>query len=242
MKFSCICSTSDVAEDIAPSTNTQKGDQEFRLFSYNELKAATAAFKSSNKIGQGGYGSVYKGHLKDGSVVAIKVLSIERESMRGEREFISELTALSDARHENLVRLLGCCVEGASRYLIYDYMENNSITHTFLVVAFDMERGEQFLVDKAWEMYNADELVQLVDPELKGDFLEEEAVRFMKVGLLCVQETSKLRPRMSSVIKMLNNEIKIEQSKISQPGFVADLMDVKVGSGHTNSSHGFSPL
>lgn len=91
-------------------------------------------------------------------------------------------------------------------------------------------------------MYNADELVQLVDPELKGDFLEEEAVRFMKVGLLCVQETSKLRPRMSSVIKMLNNEIKIEQSKISQPGFVADLMDVKVGSGHTNSSHGFSPL
>lgn len=64
--------------------------------------------------------------------MAIKVLSIERESMRGEREFISELTALSDARHENLVRLLGCCVEGASRYLIYDYMENNSITHTFL--------------------------------------------------------------------------------------------------------------
>ncbi|KAL1822681.1 hypothetical protein ACET3Z_009459 [Daucus carota] len=343
MKFSCICSTSDVAEDIAPSTNTQKGDQEFRLFSYNELKAATAAFKSSNKIGQGGYGSVYKGHLKDGGVVAIKVLSIERESMRGEREFISELTALSDARHENLVRLLGCCVEGASRYLIYDYMENNSITHTFLgrdidrssfswtrrreislgiarglvylheeitphivhrdikarnilldrnfvpkvadfglarlfrddsthistrvagtlgylspeyaisgrltrksdiysygvllleivsgrsVVAFDMERGEQFLVDKAWEMYNADELVQLVDPELKGDFLEEEAVRFMKVGLLCVQETSKLRPRMSSVIKMLNNEIKIEHSKISQPGSEATILDEIVG-------------
>lgn len=73
-----------------------------------------------------------KGRLKDGSVVAIKVLSIERESMRGEREFVSELTALSGARHENLVRLLGCCVDGASRYLVYDYMENNSITHTFL--------------------------------------------------------------------------------------------------------------
>lgn len=77
-----------------------------------------------------------KGRLKDGSVVAIKVLSIERESMRGEREFVSELTALSGARHENLVRLLGCCVDGASRYLVYDYMENNSITHTFLGMFF----------------------------------------------------------------------------------------------------------
>lgn len=77
-----------------------------------------------------------KGRLKDGSVVAIKVLSIERESMRGEREFVSELTALSGARHENLVRLLGCCVDGASRYLVYDYMENNSISHTFLGMFF----------------------------------------------------------------------------------------------------------
>lgn len=355
MKFSCICSTSDVV-DIAANTSSHNGDQEFRLFSYNELKAATTGFKSSNKIGQGGFGSVFKGRLKDGSVVAIKVLSIERESMRGEREFVSELTALSGARHENLVRLLGCCVDGASRYLVYDYMENNSISHTFLgrdidrssfswtqrrdislgiarglaylheeitphivhrdikarnilldrnfvpkvadfglarlfrddssyistrvagtlgylspeyaisghltrksdvysygvllleivsgrsVVAFDMERGEQFLVDKAWEMYNADELVQLVDPEIKGDFSEEEAVRFMKIGLLCVQEKSKLRPRMSSVIKMLKNEVKIGHSRISQPGFVADLMDVKVGAGHASSSQSFSPL
>lgn len=91
-------------------------------------------------------------------------------------------------------------------------------------------------------MYNADELVQLVDPELKGDFSEEEAVRFIRVGLLCVQETSKLRPRMSSVIKMLENEIETRHSRISQPGFVADLMDVRVGAGHTNSMQSFSPL
>lgn len=93
---------------------------------------------------------------------------------------------------------------------------------------------------QAWEMYNANNLLQLVDPVLKGDFSKEEAVRFLKVGLLCVQETTKLRPRMSSAIKMLKNEIDTEHSKISQPGFVADLMDVKVG--HTHSSHSFSPL
>lgn len=60
------------------------------------------------------------------------MLSIEIESMRGEREFINELTALSDIKHENLVRLRGCCVDGATRYLVYDFMENNSLAHTLL--------------------------------------------------------------------------------------------------------------
>ena len=73
-----------------------------------------------------------KGWLEDGSVVAVKVLSVEVESMRGEREFISEIAALSDIKHENLVTLRGCCVDGAKRYLVYDYMENNSLVHTLL--------------------------------------------------------------------------------------------------------------
>lgn len=70
--------------------------------------------------------------MEDGSVVAVKVLSVEVESMRGEREFISEIAALSDIKHENLVTLRGCCVDGAKRYLVYDYMENNSLVHTLL--------------------------------------------------------------------------------------------------------------
>ncbi|CAK7343026.1 unnamed protein product, partial [Dovyalis caffra] len=65
-----------------------------RLFSSNELKIATQNFSSSNKIGEGSSGSVYKGWLENGSVVAVKVLSVEIESMRGEREFVSELAAL----------------------------------------------------------------------------------------------------------------------------------------------------
>lgn len=73
-----------------------------------------------------------KGRLKDGSLVAVKVLSIELDSMHGEREFIAELSALSNMKHENLVRLRGCCVDGARRYLVYDYMENNSLLHTLL--------------------------------------------------------------------------------------------------------------
>lgn len=64
--------------------------------------------------------------------MAVKVLSIELDSMRGEREFIAEISSLSDIRHENLVTLRGCCVDGANRYVVYDYMENNSLAHTLL--------------------------------------------------------------------------------------------------------------
>jgi serine/threonine protein kinase len=72
----------------------------------------------------------------DGSLVAVKVLSIEIESMRGEKEFVSELATLANIKHQNLVSLKGCCVEGAKRYLVYDYMENNSLHHSFLGNSF----------------------------------------------------------------------------------------------------------
>nr|GMC82227.1 putative serine/threonine-protein kinase isoform X2 [Ipomoea batatas] len=98
------------------------------------------------------------------------------------------------------------------------------------IVAFDLERGEHFLVNKAWEMYKADQLLELVDPLLEGEFPAEEAARFLKTGLLCVQETTTLRPKMSTAIKMLNNEAAIDENmkKISRPGIVADLRDVKI--------------
>lgn len=73
-----------------------------------------------------------KGQLGNGDNVAVKVLSVDAESMKGEREFISELVALSNIRHENLVRLEGCCIDGASRYLVYEYLEHNSLSHTLL--------------------------------------------------------------------------------------------------------------
>lgn len=73
-----------------------------------------------------------QGRLIGDEFIAVKVLSVETESMRGEREFISEIAALSDINHENLVTLKGCCVDGAQRLLVYEFMENNSLSHTFL--------------------------------------------------------------------------------------------------------------
>lgn len=75
---------------------------------------------------------IFKGRLEDGSTVAVKVLSIELESLKGEREFISEIIALADIKHENLITLKGCCISGSNRFLIYDYMEKNSLALAFL--------------------------------------------------------------------------------------------------------------
>lgn len=75
---------------------------------------------------------IVKGELRDGTLVAVKVLSIELDSLRGEKEFVAELNTLANIKHQNLVILRGCCVEGAKRYIVYDYMENNSLRSTFL--------------------------------------------------------------------------------------------------------------
>ncbi|XP_022767352.1 putative serine/threonine-protein kinase [Durio zibethinus] len=349
MKFTscfsnCFSSASETAIiDIGGREAEGENDQNFTVFSYSELKVATHGFSASNKIGEGAFGSVYKGLLRNGSIVAVKMLSVEPESMRGEREFVSEITTLTKLKHENLVTLKGCCVNGANRFLVYNYMENNSLAQILLggetngiklgwearraislgvarglaylheevephivhrdikasnilldqnlmpkvsdfglsrifrdnashisthvagtlgylapeyaisgrltrkidvysfgvllleiisgqtVVNFDLEHGERYLVQKAWEIYRANSILQLVDPTVGMNYPEEEAIRFIKVGLLCVQETAGLRPEMSKALKMLTNDIDIEGVQISQPGLVADLMNIKLG-------------
>lgn len=82
----------------------------------------TNSFK--NKLGQGGYGSVYKGRLQNGSLVAVKILS----KLKGDGdEFINEVASISMTSHVNIVSLLGFCLEGSKRVLIYEYMPNGSL-------------------------------------------------------------------------------------------------------------------
>ncbi|XP_057950270.1 putative serine/threonine-protein kinase [Malania oleifera] len=99
-------------------------------FPYKELQLATDSFHSRNKIGRGGFGTVYKGTLKNGTQVAVKTLSAE--SRQGLREFLAEIVTISNVKHPNLVELLGCCVERANRILVYEYVENNSLDRALL--------------------------------------------------------------------------------------------------------------
>ncbi|XP_020108723.1 putative serine/threonine-protein kinase [Ananas comosus] len=101
-----------------------------QLFSCNEMKSATRNFHPSNYIGRGGFGIVYEGILRDGTQVAIKSLSAE--SKQGTNEFLTEIDTISNVRHPNLVQLIGCCIEGSYRMLVYEYMDNNSLANALL--------------------------------------------------------------------------------------------------------------
>ncbi|CAL5405975.1 unnamed protein product [Camellia sinensis] len=94
-------------------------------FTLRQIIAATKNFDVANKIGEGGFGAVYKGLLLDGTVIAVKQLS--SKSNQGNREFVNEIGMISALQHPNLVKLYGCCIEGNQLLLVYEYMENNSL-------------------------------------------------------------------------------------------------------------------
>ncbi|KAL4559555.1 hypothetical protein LXL04_031697 [Taraxacum kok-saghyz] len=94
-------------------------------YTLRELEIATNGFADENVIGEGGYGIVYCGVLADKSTVAVKNLLNNRG--QAEREFKVEVEAIGRVRHKNLVRLLGYCVEGAHRILVYEYVDNGNL-------------------------------------------------------------------------------------------------------------------
>jgi len=100
-----------------------------KFFEMNTIQTATDNFSLSNKLGQGGFGSVYKGKLQDGKEIAVKRLS--SSSGQGKEEFMNEIVLISKLQHKNLVRILGCCIEGEERLLVYEFLLNKSLD-TFL--------------------------------------------------------------------------------------------------------------
>ncbi|XP_020264628.1 putative receptor-like protein kinase At4g00960 isoform X2 [Asparagus officinalis] len=93
---------------------------------FRTLKRATNNFHPNNQLGSGGFGPVYQGVLDDGTVIAVKQLSLGK-SRQGESEFLTEVRMITSIQHKNLVRLVGCCSEGAQRLLVYEYMKNKSL-------------------------------------------------------------------------------------------------------------------
>ncbi|CAM8975137.1 unnamed protein product [Rhodiola kirilowii] len=98
---------------------------EVPLFQLDTVSAATNNFSEENKLGQGGFGPVYKGRLPSGQEVAVKRLSVK--SGQGCEEFRNEIILISKLQHRNLVRLLGWCMQDEEKMLIYEYMPNKSL-------------------------------------------------------------------------------------------------------------------
>ncbi|MBA0758935.1 hypothetical protein Gotri_021887 [Gossypium trilobum] len=99
--------------------------QQLPLFNFKQLAIATNNFNHAKKLGQGGFGLVYKGILDDGKEIAVKRLS--KASGQGLEEFVNEVVVISKLQHRNLVRLFGCCVDREEKMLVYEYMPNKSL-------------------------------------------------------------------------------------------------------------------
>ncbi|XP_058210008.1 uncharacterized protein LOC131322632 [Rhododendron vialii] len=111
--------------EAGKSHTGKKKEDDLPLFSFTSVSAATDNFSDANKLGQGGFGPVYKGKLQKGHEVAVKRLS--RKSGQGLEELQNEAMLTAKLQHQNLVRILGCCIEKDEKILIYEYMPNKSL-------------------------------------------------------------------------------------------------------------------
>ncbi|KAM6601485.1 hypothetical protein CsatA_021094 [Cannabis sativa] len=243
-------------------------------FDLATIEAATNKF--SAKLGEGGFGEVYKGKLPNGQEIAVKRLS--KGSGQGTEEFKNEVVVLAKLQHRNLVRLLGFCLEGKETLLVYEFVPNKSLDY-FL---FDTDRqGEltwqlrykiiggiargilylhedsqlriihrdlkasnilldaemnskisdfgmarMFDVDQtrgntnriAWKLWKEGNPLKLLDPTVAQSYSENEVVRCINIGLLCVQEDPEDRPTMKTIVLMFNS-YSITLAVPKQPAF-----------------------
>lgn len=109
-----------------PSPNLALGFNK-STFTYDELAAATGGFSQANLLGQGGFGYVHKGYLPNGKEVAVK--SLKSGSGQGEREFQAEVEIISRVHHRHLVSLVGYCIAGGQRMLVYEFVPNKTMEY-----------------------------------------------------------------------------------------------------------------
>ncbi|XP_074563816.1 receptor-like serine/threonine-protein kinase SD1-8 [Curcuma longa] len=325
----------------------EEKDMELPLFDLNTIKDATDDFSIDNKLGEGGFGPVYKGKLGEEQEIAVKRLS--KTSTQGVDEFKNEITLIAKLQHRNLVKLLGCCIQGGERLLIYEYLSNGSLD-TFLFdevqtvlldwrarynIILGVARGllylhhdsrlriihrdlkaSNILLDKdmnpkisdfgmarifggdesesttkrvvgtygymspeyvmdgifsiksdvfsfgvlmleiisgkknrdygqsmsqlnllgnMWIMWKEGKSLDLVDTNFSHSFFENDVLRCIKVGLLCVQEQPGDRPTMSSVLAMLVSTDNISLlPEPKQPGFFSTRLS-SVNSDYSNT-------
>ncbi|MED6126688.1 hypothetical protein PIB30_080796 [Stylosanthes scabra] len=112
---------------MAEENKEERGEEDLELPMYDlaTIVKATNNFSIDNKLGEGGFGPVYKGTLETGQEIAVKRLS--GSSAQGMNEFKNEVILCAKLQHRNLVRVLGCCIQEDEKMLVYEYMSNKSL-------------------------------------------------------------------------------------------------------------------
>ena len=132
-------------EDLQVELEIKSSSNAPHKFQLKELLAATNNFNSSNKLGKGGFGTVYKGTL-NGKDVAVKRIS--KDSRHGKQDFIAEITTIGNLNHKNLVKLIGWCYENGEPLIVYEFMPNGSLDR-FIFFGDATSNGDPTL---NWEM------------------------------------------------------------------------------------------
>ncbi|XP_019152407.1 PREDICTED: uncharacterized protein LOC109149199 [Ipomoea nil] len=306
-----------------------KQELELPVFDWSTISRATNNFSETNKLGEGGFGAVYKGTLDGGEEIAVKRLS--KNSAQGLEEFMNEVICIAKLQHRNLVKLLGCCIRGEEKMLIYEYMPNKSLdffifdqtkkrlldwpkrfniingvargllylhqdsrlriihrdlkasnvlldadlnpkisdfglarsilgnatgyntkrvagtrgymapeyaghgifsvksdVFSFGILVLEIVSGKRnteyinedqyvALPEHAWKLYREGKSIALVDEYIVDSYDVVQVLRSIHVALLCVQQSPKDRPDMSSVVQMLVNDYALPQAK--EPDF-----------------------
>ncbi|KAL1320302.1 hypothetical protein AAHE18_14G047100, partial [Arachis hypogaea] len=165
-------------------------------FSYEELAKATNGFSIDNKIGQGGFGSVYYAELRD------EKAAIKRMDMQASKEFLAELKVLTRVHHLNLVRLIGYCVEG-SLFLVYEYIENGNLSQHLrgsgrdslswpirVQIALDSARGLEYIHEHTVPVYIHRDIKSaniLIDKNFRGKVADFGLTRLTEYGSSSLQ-------------------------------------------------------
>ncbi|KAG2318958.1 hypothetical protein Bca52824_012171 [Brassica carinata] len=216
-------------------------------FTWRQLQAATNNFDQSNKLGEGGFGSVFKGELSDGTIIAVKQLS--SKSCQGNREFVNEIGMISGLNHPNLVKLYGCCVEKDQLLLVYEYMENNSLAlmlHGKSSLSLDWEARQKICVGiaRGLEFLHEGSMIRMVHRDIKTTNVLLDADLNAKIsdfGLARLhgeEEHSHISTKISGTIGYMAPEYALwgqlsEKADVYSFGVVA----MEIVSGKSNTKH-----
>ncbi|KAI6671646.1 hypothetical protein NL676_006531 [Syzygium grande] len=186
-----------------------------REFQFGDLKAATDNFNEKNKLGQGGFGVVYKGVLsKESLEIAVKRFS--RDNVKSKDDFLAELTIINRLRHKHLVKLLGKATRESDIY-------------GFGAVVLEVVCGQRpwtkiggfcFLVDWVWSLHREGRILEAVDERLRGDYVAEEAERLLLLGLACSHPNASERPKTQAILQIASGSLQVPYVPPFRPAFV----------------------